>query len=578
MTWFIPSEIAQLAMNVVLSLVFFYLYLNDRKNYILIWSIGWATWSLKYSVEISMYLGNSSSILEIINLLCWLLGSFLIAYGTFIFINRKIPKYFTIGTLLTSLWIFIIIGFKMKPVFYVIPIFLFPGTMYIYMGLILLKLDKADIPGKFVTGWAFLLGGIHLSDYPILSRISGFSPWGYLIAAILSFAIGNSLMVAYYQKIKKDLSDSESRFRLLAENAHDIIFRYRLDKNPGIEYISPAVEEITGYSIEEFLTIPDLYFNIIELDEESSHTVSKKELFVLYNQLLMRLTKKDGSTIWIEQHSTPIFDKKGNLIALEGISRDITERKNAEEEIIRLDTSRRSLLSNISHELKTPITSIRGHIEAMLDEVITKPSDIKHYLKLMHERTLGLSRIINDLFQLSRLESRQISFNFQSFPLKSLISRVSNKYEEDLLHGVINFKCMVFFDASLYELYLDIDRIDQVFTNLINNAIKHTPEQGTITISYNLTEDEKHLLIKVVDTGQGIEHKHIPYLFDRFYKVSKSRESSQGSSGLGLAITKEIVEAHKGHIWVESKQAFGSSFCFTLPLYSSTHYKESSLS
>ncbi len=572
MTWFIPSEIAQLSMDVILSLVFLYLYLNDRKSYILVWSIGWGVWSLKYFFEILLYLGNPTKFLEIATLLCWLFGSFLLAYGTFIFINKKIPKYFSLGTLITSIWILISIVFNMDPIIYTIPIFMFPGTMYIWTGIVLLKLNKSHIPGKYITVWAFLLGGIHLADYPILSRYPVFAPWGYLIAAILSFIIGNSLMVAYYQKIRKDLSDSESRFRLLAENAQDMIFRYSLDNNPRMEYISPAVEKITGYPIGEFLINPDLYFNIIELDEEIPDSLSKKELFIMQNELLMKLTKKDGSTIWIEQHSTPIFDKKGNIIAIEGISRDITERKTAEDEIIRLDKSRRSLLSNISHELKTPITSIQGYIEALLDNVITESEDIEFYLKLIHSRTLGLNRIIRDLFELARLESRHISFNFQPFFLTELLNQIHNKYKTDINHAGIN--CIIeetYSDSS--RISIDMDRIDQVFTNIISNGIRYTPKNGTITISHRIIKEENKLLFKISDTGSGIENEHIPHIFDRFYKASKSRESSRGNSGLGLAITKEIVEAHKGDIWIESIPGKGSTFCFTIPLLSDTTKK-----
>ena len=570
MSWFIPSEIAQMTLSSVLALVFFYHYWHDRKLYLLIWGLAWTLWSLKYPYEILSFLGNNSFIIHASALLCWLLGGILLPIGIFKFINKDLPRTWTYGVISLCIWIFASLFMGLPDPVRLLPIFLFLGLVFIWAGVGFLRSKETEVTGKYITGWIFILLGIHLADYPILAQSTWFAPIGYIIAAILAFVLGHGILLVYYQKIRDDLSKNEQRFRLLAENAQDIIFRYQLFPKPGMEYISPAATAITGHTVDEFYHDPDLFIKLIHPEQRSLFNSSLKSTSVSEKSVL-KWTKKNGKTIWIEQYTTPIFNKEQKLIAMEGIARDVTERKLAEEKVLRNEKSRRDLLTNVSHDLRTPITSIQGYLEALLDNVISEPEERKQCLRLIHTRVLGINRLIQDLFELTRLETRQTAFDFSQVSLIGMIDKTYEKYKYDAEQAGINLilekppgaitTTVANFDHTLS---IDWDRIDRVFSNLISNSIKHTPVNGSITLKYMLTANNKEVTITVKDSGTGINKKDLPYIFDRFYKASQSRESLKGSSGLGLAIAKEIVEAHGGRIWADIPPEGGTAIYFTL--------------
>lgn len=247
--------------------------------------------------------------------------------------------------------------------------------------------------------------------------------------------------------------------------------------------------------------------------------------------------------------------------ALEEFNRHLSR---ANIELFRMEESRRHLLSNISHDLRTPMTSIQGYIEAFLDDVVVDPEEQRKYMQLIHTKTLGLNRLIHDLYQLSQLEARQITFTFEYIDVRELVADIAQKYETDIENAELQFQLHSLAPEENCMIYVDPGRLDQVFSNLIFNAIHFTPKGGRITLSCvrNKNESmEEVIIIKVKDTGAGIEKEKLPYVFDRFYKVSGTRNTSAGGSGLGLAIAKEIVLSHAGQIWVESTPESGSTFC-----------------
>ena len=577
MTWFIPSEIAQMTIMAVLSLVFFYLYFYDNQHYILLWAMGWLTWSIKYLLEIILYFDGSLKGLILLNLICWFLGGVLLCYGTLSFLEKNISKIVLYGMFSIPLWVIISFTISLPIQFQIIPIHLFLGILYCLTGFSLLSGEDKNLLVHKILGVFFLLGGIHVADYPFLINIKWIAPWGYLIAAIINIVIANGTLLAYYQEIWKELSKRESRFRLLADNAQDIIFRFQVLPKRTIEYISPSASKVTGYPIEDFYNNPNIYKKLIHPEDWS--LLNNPEYFSFNKEILaIRWVKKDGVVIWVEQHNTIIYDESGNISAFEGIIRDITDRKNAEEKIRKADESRRNLTTSISHELRTPMTSIQGYIEAIIDGVITDVKEVSHYLNIVLKRIKIINRLVDDLFNLSRFESGGINFNFTEISIKNLIREVYIKFKADVENEGINFILNAPYnkgiDISAHKINKDIldkkvsvdfNRIDQIFSNLIGNAIKHTPKNGTILLFYDLSNDKKELLISIKDNGYGISEKDLPYIFDRFYKTSDARNSAKDSNGLGLAITKEIVKAHNGQIWAESVEGEGSTFTFTLP-------------
>ena len=249
------------------------------------------------------------------------------------------------------------------------------------------------------------------------------------------------------------------------------------------------------------------------------------------------------------------------------------EQINAEIE--RMEQSRKHLLANIAHDLRTPVTLIQGYVEAMLDGVIEDPEQLNKYLKLISEKASGLSHLIADLFELTQLESRRVTFNMRPVPVTDLVDGLYMKYETDISRAGVN---PVLAKPDLAEetagtgpvAIADFERIDRVVSNLVYNALKFTPKGGSITMSYRLAEPEGAkkppvVVISVADTGTGIAPEDLPYVFDRFYKAPRARSKAPGS-GLGLSIAREIVELHCGRIWAESTPGKGATFYFTLPL------------
>jgi len=227
---------------------------------------------------------------------------------------------------------------------------------------------------------------------------------------------------------------------------------------------------------------------------------------------------------------------------------------------------RRRLLGDIVHEIKTPLTVVRGNIEAMLDGVI-EPTPKK--LAAIHTETLLLSRLLDDLRDLSLAEEKQLKLQTRQENVGHIIRQVVEMFKprakEESKH--LEFEL----SEDLPSVSVDRDRISQVFYNLIANALQYTSEGDTVKIGTRLDRsiaggaDDPVIMVSVEDTGEGISEEDLPYVFDHFYRVDESRARVSGGSGIGLAIVKHLVEAHGGRVWARSELGNGSSFFFTLP-------------
>ena len=242
----------------------------------------------------------------------------------------------------------------------------------------------------------------------------------------------------------------------------------------------------------------------------------------------------------------------------------IAELAEANKKLKNEEALRRDLLSNISHDLRTPITSVQGYIEAIIDGIIDTPEKQLVYLKRTRERIYSLNRLIQDLFDLSQLTAGNINFSMENVAADKLFLHLSAQYEWDVTKNGLEFKASVpSLQGRLYPLVnVDIGRIDQVISNLIGNAVKHTAE-GMIHMQLIDEEKSGHVTFAIHDTGSGIDPDDLENIFERSY-TRKGRSSKEGH-GLGLAICKEIISSHKGQIWAESEPGKGTSMYFTLP-------------
>ena len=223
---------------------------------------------------------------------------------------------------------------------------------------------------------------------------------------------------------------------------------------------------------------------------------------------------------------------------------------------------RSDFIANVSHELKTPLTSIKGFIETLLEGALDDRENNRNFLMIIQEHAERLNNLVNDLLSLSHLESNEIVLEKEGINIKQQVEGVIMGFKSQLKKKSIEVKDEL--PANL-SIKADKNRIEQVFTNLIDNAIKFNKEKGSIKI-YSRDLNGKTKII-VEDSGIGIPKKDITRIFERFYRVDKARSRELGGTGLGLSIVKHIVELHNGSAGVESTEGFGSKFWIILPSY-----------
>lgn len=242
------------------------------------------------------------------------------------------------------------------------------------------------------------------------------------------------------------------------------------------------------------------------------------------------------------------------------------ELKVKNNDLIEMAASRRHLLANIAHELGTPVTTIYGYLQALHEGLISLEED--PYRERVYEKIKLLNRLIDDLADLSHLEAGKGKLTLKGVNVEQWLMGIVEKFMFEVSQG--ERKIEVNGNPRTYQGYtahLDVERMDQVFSNLISNAIKHTSsEKGAISLKLSMTEEER-LLLEVKDNGRGINEANLPFIFERFYKGRTTNEETPAGTGLGLAITKEIVQRHDGDIWAKSQEGNGTAIYVELPVY-----------
>jgi two-component system phosphate regulon sensor histidine kinase PhoR len=244
-------------------------------------------------------------------------------------------------------------------------------------------------------------------------------------------------------------------------------------------------------------------------------------------------------------------------------------------ELRRLEIIRKDFVANVSHELRTPLTSIKGYIEALLDGAKDDPETSAQFLHIILKQSDRLNLILEDLLELSKIESGRVSFKAEPTDLRAVIERTLSMMQP--IADKKGHRLEVSIGHDLPPITGDEDRLVQVLTNLLDNAVKYTPQNGTITVAARLVQDappgsspERTVELAVSDTGIGIPPQDRPRVFERFYRVDKARSRELGGTGLGLAIVKHIVEGHGGQVWVEGNDPQGSRFVVRLPVHPPT--------
>ena len=228
------------------------------------------------------------------------------------------------------------------------------------------------------------------------------------------------------------------------------------------------------------------------------------------------------------------------------------------------EENRKALVANISHDLKTPITAIQGYIEALLDKNIKFEGDKDKYLKTIHYNTIYINKLIDDLFLFSKLDMQKLDFNFERIRICAFMDDFMEEYKFELEEKGVQFQYTTELTQD-YSVNLDGKRFHQAFNNIISNAVQHGPEDE-LSIKIRMYQQKSYIFLTIQDNGHGIAADQVPYIFERFYRIDTERKKDYMCTGLGLAIAKELIEAHCGKITVSSREKEGSCFTIMLPI------------
>lgn len=308
--------------------------------------------------------------------------------------------------------------------------------------------------------------------------------------------------------------------------------------------LNVKAEEAIGMSLLELLDIDQDYTLRKLLEEPDELLIDRSQSIEEADQMILKV---DFAMIRRES---------GFITGLVCVLHDVTEQEKNERE-------RREFVSNVSHELRTPLTSMRSYIEALNEGAWQNPEVAPDFLRVTLEETDRMIRMINDLLNLSRMDSGNSELQLEYVNFNELINFVLDRFDMMVESNDKRFTIRREFTKRDLWVELDPDKIIQVLDNIMNNAIKYSPDGGEIIC--RLLETHSNVVFSISDNGLGIPKKDINKVFERFYRVDKARAREQGGTGLGLAISKEVIKAHNGSIWVESKEGQGSTFYISLP-------------
>lgn len=301
-------------------------------------------------------------------------------------------------------------------------------------------------------------------------------------------------------------------------------------------------EEVLNKSILELLKIEDEY----EL----------RDLITQVPELMIDSQDANGEYLSLRVRFALVRRESGFISGLVAVLHDTTEQEKEERE-------RRLFVSNVSHELRTPLTSVKSYLEALDEGALSEPV-APDFIKVSLDETNRMMRMVTDLLHLSRIDNTTSHLDVELINFTAFITFILNRF--DKMRGPDEekkYELVRDYPITSVWIEIDTDKMTQVIDNILNNAIKYSPDGGKITVTMKTTDDQ--MILSISDQGLGIPKQDLPRIFDRFYRVDRARSRAQGGTGLGLAIAKEIIKQHKGFIWAKSEYDKGSTFTIVLP-------------
>lgn len=540
MTFTEISLFATLLACTAMFFVYCYLFMQYRQFYLGLWAFSWALHFIRFGY-ISTPLPEIDVVPLSLYMMSAILGGIMMLLGTSKFVEVQFNVAWVHWGIVVSIISCLFAYLKLPPLLLLSPVCFYLGCIYCKNGFLFIYYSGVNGLGKLITGYSFVILGLHLMDMPFLINVDWFAPWGFLIDAGFRFIVALGTLIVYFEKTRNELIEKEQSYRLLAENASDIIYRFHFTPTAHFNYISPSITKLTGYVPQEFYKSPKLIFMIIHSSDRPLLKIFIRKFITEPDHLLsLRLIKKDKSIVWIEQKSVPIIDSHGICIGLEGIVRDITERRKLEQNVYRLDRLNAvgQMAASVAHEIRNPMTTVRGYLQffaskkefsgytnqfgLMIEELDRTNIIIKEYLALSQHRTIDL---------------RLLNLNSIIESLYPLIKVDANAMNKDIILLL----------TTIPDLYLDEKEIRQLMLNLVRNGLEAMTAGGVITIRSYKSLGE--VILSIEDQGSGIPQQILDDLGKPFITTKET------GTGLGLAICYRIANRHQAIINVESSSS-----------------------
>jgi len=362
--------------------------------------------------------------------------------------------------------------------------------------------------------------------------------------------------------ITNNLNDLSEVIRLTQENLEQeskrlhSILSYMTDgvlatnRRGQIIMINDMAKRQLGVERDDALNQNILELLKIEEEYELRDLITQSPELMIYSQNV------NGEYISLRVRFALIRRESGFISGLVAVLHDTTEQEKEERE-------RRLFVSNVSHELRTPLTSVKSYLEALDEGALTEPV-APDFIKVSLDETNRMMRMVTDLLHLSRIDNATSHLDVELINFTAFITFILNRFDKMKSQDEEKkYELVRDYPINSVWIEIDTDKMTQVIDNILNNAIKYSPDGGKITVSMKTTDDQ--MILSISDQGLGIPKEDLPKIFDRFYRVDKARSRAQGGTGLGLAIAKEIVKQHNGFIWAKSEYGKGSTFTIVLP-------------
>ena len=362
--------------------------------------------------------------------------------------------------------------------------------------------------------------------------------------------------------ITNNLNDLSEVIRLTQENLEQeskrlhSILAYMTDgvlatnRRGQITMINDTAKRQLGIESDDALNQNILELLKIEEEYELRDLITQSPELMIYSQNL------NGEYISLRVRFALIRRESGFISGLVAVLHDTTEQEKEERE-------RRLFVSNVSHELRTPLTSVKSYLEALDEGALSEPV-APDFIKVSLDETNRMMRMVTDLLHLSRIDNETSHLDVELINFTAFITFILNRFDKMKSQDEEKkYELVRDYPINSVWIEIDTDKMTQVIDNILNNAIKYSPDGGKITVSMKTTDDQ--MILSISDQGLGIPKEDLPKIFDRFYRVDKARSRAQGGTGLGLAIAKEIVKQHNGFIWAKSEYGKGSTFTIVLP-------------